>query len=30
MRVLRSLGYAVEIWGWDEAFLGAYCYDPEE
>jgi DNA polymerase IV len=30
MAVLRSFGYPVEVWGWDEAFLGA-CHDnPEE
>jgi DNA polymerase-4 len=30
MGVLRSFGYPVEVWGWDEAFLGASCSDPEE
>jgi DNA polymerase-4 len=30
MGVLRSFGYPVEVWGWDEAFLGASCRDPEE
>jgi DNA polymerase-4 len=30
MEVLRSFGYAVEVWGWDEAFLGACHDDPEE
>ena len=30
MRVLRSFGHPVEVWGWDEAFLGACCDGPEE
>jgi DNA polymerase IV len=30
MEVLRSFGYAVEVWGWDEAFLGASHDNPEE
>jgi DNA polymerase IV len=30
MDVLRSFGYAVEVWGWDEAFIGARRHDPEE
>jgi DNA polymerase-4 len=30
MDVLRSFGYAVEVWGWDEAFIGARRDDPEE
>jgi DNA polymerase-4 len=30
MGVLRSFGYPVEVWGWDEAFLGTSCGDPEE
>jgi DNA polymerase IV len=30
MDVLRSFGYPVEVWGWDEAFLGARCDDPQE
>jgi DNA polymerase IV len=30
MEVLRSLGYPVEVWGWDEAYLGAHQNDPEE
>ena len=29
MDVLRSLGYPVEVWGWDEALLGAWHRDPE-
>jgi DNA polymerase IV len=29
MAVLRSFGHPVEVWGWDEAFLGARCDDPE-
>jgi DNA polymerase-4 len=29
MGVLRSFGHPVEVWGWDEAFLGARCDDPE-
>jgi DNA polymerase-4 len=30
MNVLRSFGYPVEVWGWDEAFLGARLEVPEE
>jgi DNA polymerase-4 len=30
MEVLRSFGYPVEVWGWDEAFLGARHDAPEE
>jgi DNA polymerase-4 len=30
MAVLRSFGHPVEVWGWDEAFLGARCDDPDE
>jgi DNA polymerase IV len=30
MGVLRSFGHAVEVWGWDEAYLGAHQNDPEE
>jgi DNA polymerase-4 len=30
MGVLRSFGHPVEVWGWDEAFLGARCDDPQE
>lgn len=30
MAVLRSFGYPVEVWGWDEAVLGATVDDPEE
>jgi DNA polymerase-4 len=30
MDVLRSFGHPVEVWGWDEAFLGAPCEVPEE
>jgi DNA polymerase IV len=30
MEVLRSFGHPVEVWGWDEAFLGARHYVPEE
>jgi DNA polymerase-4 len=29
MTVLRSFGYPVEVWGWDEAVLGATIDDPE-
>jgi DNA polymerase-4 len=29
MAVLRSFGRPVEVWGWDEAFLGAHVDDPE-
>jgi DNA polymerase IV len=30
MEVLRSFGYPVEVWGWDEAFIGAQHEVPEE
>jgi DNA polymerase IV len=30
MDVLRSFGYPVEVWGWDEAFLGAWLEVPED
>lgn len=30
MGVLRSFGYPVEVWGWDEAFIGAQHDVPEE
>jgi DNA polymerase IV len=30
MGVLRSFGYPVEVWGWDEAFIGAQHDIPEE
>ena len=30
MNVLRGFGYPVEVWGWDEAFLGARLEVPEE
>lgn len=29
MSVLRSFGFPVEVWGWDEALLGAYHDHPE-
>jgi DNA polymerase-4 len=29
MAVLRSFGMPVEVWGWDEAFVGAETDDPE-
>ena len=29
MAALRSLGTVVEVWGWDEAFVGAPTDDPE-
>ena len=29
MAVLRSFGYPVEVWGWDEAALAAETDDPE-
>jgi DNA polymerase IV len=29
MRALRSLPVVVEVWGWDEAFIGARTDDPE-
>lgn len=28
MEVLRSFGHPIEVWGWDEAFLGAEVEDP--
>ena len=28
MDLLRDLGYPVEVWGWDEAYLGADTADP--
>ena len=28
MGVLRDLGHPVEVWGWDEAYVGAYVADP--
>ena len=30
MRLLRDLGHPVEVWGWDEAYLGADVDDPVE
>jgi DNA polymerase-4 len=30
MNLLRGLGYPVEVWGWDEAYLGADVDDPVE
>jgi DNA polymerase IV len=30
MNVLRGFGYPVEVWGWDEAFLGARLEVPDE
>jgi DNA polymerase-4 len=30
MGLLRDLGHPVEVWGWDEAFLGADVEDPDE
>jgi len=30
MAALRSFGHPVEVWGWDEAVLGAEVADPEE
>jgi DNA polymerase IV len=30
MDLLRGLGYPVEVWGWDEAYLGADVDDPVE
>jgi DNA polymerase-4 len=30
MEVLQSFGYPVEVWGWDEAFLGVSRDDPEQ
>ena len=29
MAVLRSFGWPVEVWGWDEAFVGPRTDDPE-
>jgi len=28
MSALRDLGHPVEVWGWDEAYLGATVHDP--
>lgn len=28
MGVLRDLGHPVEVWGWDEAYVGAHVADP--
>lgn len=30
MALLRDLGHPVEVWGWDEAFVGADVEDPTE
>jgi DNA polymerase-4 len=30
MATLRSFPVAVEVWGWDEAFVGVHTADPEE
>jgi DNA polymerase IV len=30
MALLRDLGHPVEVWGWDEAYLGADIDDPNE
>lgn len=30
MALLRDLGHPVEVWGWDEAYLGADVEDPRE
>ncbi|MEU0497426.1 DNA polymerase IV [Mycobacterium sp. NPDC006124] len=30
MDVLRGLGHPLEVWGWDEAYLGADVVDPRE
>ena len=30
MATLRTFGHPVEVWGWDEAFLGANGSDPED
>lgn len=30
MGLLRDLGHPVEVWGWDEAFVGAEVDDPKE
>jgi DNA polymerase-4 len=30
MALLRDLGHPVEVWGWDEAYVGAHVADPAE
>lgn len=30
MGLLRDLGHTVEVWGWDEAYLGAAVDDPQD
>lgn len=30
MGLLRDLGHPVEVWGWDEAYVGAHIADPVE
>ncbi|BBY65910.1 DNA polymerase IV [Mycolicibacterium helvum] len=30
MGLLRDLGHPVEVWGWDEAYIGAHVADPVE
>ena len=30
MALLRDMGHPVEVWGWDEAYLGADVDDPAE
>jgi DNA polymerase-4 len=30
MGLLRDLGHPVEVWGWDEAYVGAHVADPVE
>ncbi|APE19115.1 DNA polymerase IV [Mycobacterium sp. WY10] len=30
MGLLRDLGHPVEVWGWDEAYVGAHVEDPVE
>jgi len=30
MGLLRDLGHPVEVWGWDEAYLGAHTDEPDE
>ncbi|MCX2934975.1 DNA polymerase IV [Mycobacterium sp. CVI_P3] len=30
MGLLRDLGHPVEVWGWDEAYVGAHIEDPAE
>ena len=30
MNLLRGLGYPIEVWGWDEAYVGADVDDPIE